>query len=85
MRSFITSTLGQVHVITMVKSKRIGWTGHAVRMGRRRNAYRILMGKKNAVFLDVTSCEDGILHSHRRENLKSYILVGKSEGKRPQT
>jgi hypothetical protein len=32
--------------------------------------------------------EDTILHSHRRENLKSYrniyrLLVGKSEGKRP--
>jgi hypothetical protein len=30
---------------------------------------------KNAVFLDVTRRnipEDGILHSHRRENLKSY-------------
>jgi hypothetical protein len=33
---------------------------------------------KNSVFWDVTpgdSCKDDILHSHRRENLKSYKLL----------
>jgi hypothetical protein len=30
---------------------------------------------KNAVIWDVRPPEDGILHSHRRENLKSYIAL----------
>jgi hypothetical protein len=29
----------------MVKSRRIRWVGHVARMGEKRNAYRILMGK----------------------------------------
>jgi hypothetical protein len=30
---------------TLIKSRRVRWTGHAARMGERRNAYRILVGK----------------------------------------
>jgi hypothetical protein len=29
----------------MIKSRRMRWTGHAARMGKKRNAYRILVGK----------------------------------------
>jgi hypothetical protein len=29
----------------MIKSMKTRWTGHAARMGKKRNAYRILMGK----------------------------------------
>jgi hypothetical protein len=29
----------------MIKSRRIKWAGHVARMGERRNAYRILVGK----------------------------------------
>jgi hypothetical protein len=29
----------------MIKSRRMRWTGHAARMGAKRNAYRILVGK----------------------------------------
>jgi hypothetical protein len=29
----------------MIKSKRMRWAGHVVRMGAKRNAYRILVGK----------------------------------------
>jgi hypothetical protein len=29
----------------MMKSRRMRWTGHVKRMGARRNAYRILVGK----------------------------------------
>jgi hypothetical protein len=29
----------------MIKTRRVIWTGHAARMGERRNAYRILVGK----------------------------------------
>jgi hypothetical protein len=32
-------------VIRMIKSRRIRWTGHVARMGEKRNAYRILLGK----------------------------------------
>jgi hypothetical protein len=29
----------------MIKRRRIGWAGHVARMGAKRNAYRILVGK----------------------------------------
>jgi hypothetical protein len=29
----------------MIKSRRMRWAGHEARMGERRNAYRILVGK----------------------------------------
>jgi hypothetical protein len=29
----------------MIKSRRMRWAGHEVRMGEKRNAYRILVGK----------------------------------------
>jgi hypothetical protein len=32
-------------IIRVIKSRRMRWTGHAVRMGERMNAYRILVGK----------------------------------------
>jgi hypothetical protein len=32
-------------IIRMIKSRRMRWTGHATRMGEKRNAYRILVGK----------------------------------------
>jgi hypothetical protein len=32
-------------IIKMIMSKRMRWAGHVARMGERRNAYRILVGK----------------------------------------
>jgi hypothetical protein len=32
-------------IIRMIKSRRMKWVGHVARMGARRNAYRILVGK----------------------------------------
>jgi hypothetical protein len=32
-------------IIRMIESRRMRWTGHAARMGKKRNAYRILMRK----------------------------------------
>jgi len=32
-------------IIQMVKSRRMRWEGHVVRMGERRSAYRVLVGK----------------------------------------
>jgi hypothetical protein len=32
-------------IIRMIKSRRMAWAGHAARMGQKRNANRILVGK----------------------------------------
>jgi hypothetical protein len=32
-------------IIRMIKSKKLRWTGHVARMGEKRNAYNILVGK----------------------------------------
>jgi hypothetical protein len=32
-------------IVRMIKSRRMRWAGHVTRMGERRNAYRILVGK----------------------------------------
>jgi hypothetical protein len=33
------------NIITMIKSRWMRWAGHVARMGKKRNAYRILVGK----------------------------------------
>jgi hypothetical protein len=33
----------------MIKSRRMRWAGHVARMGERRNAYRILVGRKETI------------------------------------
>jgi hypothetical protein len=33
------------NIIRMIKSRRMSWAGHVARMGEKRNAYRILVGK----------------------------------------
>jgi hypothetical protein len=32
-------------IIRIIKSRRMRWAGHAARMGKNRNAYRLLVGK----------------------------------------
>jgi hypothetical protein len=32
-------------IIRIIKSRRMNWTGHVARMGEKRNAYRLLVGK----------------------------------------
>jgi hypothetical protein len=32
-------------IIRMIKSRRMGWAGHVARMGEKRNAYKVLVGK----------------------------------------
>jgi hypothetical protein len=32
-------------IITVIKSRRMRWSGHVARMSEKRNAYRILVGK----------------------------------------
>jgi hypothetical protein len=43
MRSFVTYS--SPSIITMIKSRRMRWAGHVARMGEKRNAYGILVGK----------------------------------------
>jgi hypothetical protein len=33
-------------IIKIIKSRRMRWSGHVARMGEKRNAYRILVGKR---------------------------------------
>jgi hypothetical protein len=33
------------NIIRMIKSRRMRWAGHVARMGEKRNAYRLLLGK----------------------------------------
>jgi hypothetical protein len=33
------------NIIRIIKSRRMRWAGHVARMGERRNAYRLLVGK----------------------------------------
>jgi hypothetical protein len=33
-------------IITIIKSMRMKWEGHVARMGEKRNAYRLLLGKR---------------------------------------
>jgi hypothetical protein len=44
-RSFMVRIFRQVHIIRIMKSKRMRWAGHVARMGENRNAYRLLVGK----------------------------------------
>jgi hypothetical protein len=44
MRSFITWD-SSPSIIRMIKSRRMRWAWHVERIGEKRNAYRILMGK----------------------------------------
>jgi hypothetical protein len=32
-------------IVRIIKSRRMRWTGHVARMGEKRNAYRLLVGK----------------------------------------
>jgi hypothetical protein len=44
MRNFIACNLLK-YIIRIIKSRRMRWVGHVARMGDKRNAYRILVGK----------------------------------------
>jgi hypothetical protein len=33
------------NIIRIIKSRRMRWAGHVARMGEKRNAYRLLLGK----------------------------------------
>jgi hypothetical protein len=39
------SLYSSLSIIRMIKSRRMRWAGHVARMGQKKNAYRILVGK----------------------------------------
>jgi transcription termination factor 2 len=39
------SLYSSLSIIKMIKSRRMRWAGHVARMGEKRTAYRILVGK----------------------------------------
>ena len=41
----LTDLYSSQNIIRMIKSRRMRWAGHVARMGERRGAYRILVGK----------------------------------------
>jgi hypothetical protein len=41
MRSYITLRT----ILTVIKSRRMGWAGNVAHMGEKRNVYRVLLGK----------------------------------------
>jgi hypothetical protein len=38
------------NIIRQMKSRRMRWAGHVARMGGKRNAYRVLMGRKETTW-----------------------------------
>jgi hypothetical protein len=51
----------------MIKSRRMRWAGHVARMGEKRNAYRILVGKPKR------KKPLGIQRRRRLDNIKMYL------------
>jgi hypothetical protein len=42
---YITFPSGSPSIIRIIKSRRMSWADHVARMGEKRNAYRLLVGK----------------------------------------
>jgi hypothetical protein len=68
------------NVIRMIKSRRMKWSGHLVRMGEKRNAYRILVGKPEGKrSLGILKCmlerEDGMVWTG-----SNWLRIGTSGG-----
>jgi hypothetical protein len=53
-------------IIRVIKSRRMRWAGHVARMGEKRNAYRILVGKR-PLGRPRHSWVDGIKMDHREK------------------
>jgi hypothetical protein len=62
-------------IIRMIKSRRMRWAGHVARMGEKRNAYRILVGKpegKRPLGRPICRWEDNIRVNLKRVNFSDY-------------
>jgi hypothetical protein len=62
-------------IIRMIKSRRMRWAGHVARMGKKRNAYRILVGHPEG------KRPLGRLRCRWVDNIKMYLRVIGWDGK----
>jgi hypothetical protein len=56
------------HIVTVIKSRRIRWSGHVALMGDMRNAYNILVGKPER------KRPPGRPRRRWQENIKMYLM-----------
>jgi hypothetical protein len=58
----------------MIRSRRMRWSGYVARMGEKRNAYRVLVGKRS-IGKHRRRCKDNIkMDIRERERMESYGL-----------
>jgi hypothetical protein len=65
------------NIIRVIKSRRMRWAGHVARMGEKRNAYRILVGKpegKRPLGGPRCRCVDNIKMDIKRDMMGWYGL-----------
>jgi hypothetical protein len=63
----------------MIKSRRMRWEGHVARMGEKRNAYRILVGKpegKTQLGSPRRRCVDNIKMDFRGIGYDGMVWIG---------
>jgi hypothetical protein len=58
------------NIIRMIKSRRIRWARHGTRMGEKRKAYRVLVGKPEG------KKRLGRSRSRREANIKTDVRIG---------
>jgi hypothetical protein len=69
-------------IIRIIKSRRMRWVGHAARIGEKRNAYRILLGKpegKRPLGRPRGRCVDNIKMDLRERGF-IWLRIGTSGG-----
>jgi hypothetical protein len=67
----------------MINSRRMRWPGHVSRMGEKRNAYKILVGKpegKRPLGRPRRRCEDNIRMDVKRDGIGWYGLDSSGSG-----
>jgi hypothetical protein len=65
------------NIIRMIKTRRMRWTGHVARMGAKRNAYRIWVGKpegKRTIGRPISRWVDSIKIDLKRDRMGWYGL-----------
>jgi hypothetical protein len=77
--ALVQTYVSEERIASIIRVTRIGYLGTlAVTNNRRNMMLEAIRSSESSVLVRATRRnfpEDGILHSHRRENLKSYILI----------